>query len=143
LSARSRPLRPSKRPGLGCLISMVENYWGSEAVVDVWRSAVDFRSFDKACTLKGDVDGEEGRFRSYICQRLIAVARWSCVHVNRLAVVVVVRIVVIAIVCSNSRAAHCRKGPTPPTMHRNLMESMRDLNCASPSLHQGAYPIAG
>jgi hypothetical protein len=63
--------------------------------------------------------------------RLLAVARWSCVHVDRLAIVVV-RIVVIAIVGSNSRAAHCRKGPTPPTMQRNLMESMRDSNCASP-----------
>jgi hypothetical protein len=142
LSARSRPLRPSKRPSLGCLISMVEIYWAPETVVDVWRSVVDFRIFDKACALKEDVDDEERRIRSYICQRLLAVARWSCVHVDRLAIVVV-RIVVIAIVCSNSRAAHCRKGPTRPTMHRNLMESMRDSNCASPSLHQGAYPIAG
>jgi hypothetical protein len=74
---------------------MVEIYWGSGAVVDLGRSAVDFRSFDKACVLKDNVDDEEGRFRSYICQRLRAVARWSCVHVGRLAVVVV-WIVVIA-----------------------------------------------
>jgi hypothetical protein len=110
---------------------MVEIYWGPETVVDVWRSVVDFRISDKACALKEDVDDEERRIRSYICQRLLAVARWSCVHVDRLAIVVV-RIVVIAIVGSNSRAAHCRKGPTPPTMQRNLMESMRDSNCASP-----------
>jgi hypothetical protein len=103
-----------------------------------------FESLTKACALKEDVDDEDGRARSYICQGLPAVARWSCVQVDRLAIVVVrIVVVVIAIVCSNSRAAHCRKGPTPPTMHRNLMESMRDSSCASLSLHQGAYPIAG
>jgi hypothetical protein len=42
---------------------MVEIYWGPETVVDVCRSVVDFRIFDKACALKEGVDDEERRIR--------------------------------------------------------------------------------